>query len=363
MRSLMPLFERAISLQMELPNKSVLIYGAGNSGKLVAGYLQDNGIEVLAFIDQRPSFGKALLGKPIYSLSEAFQLFDQLTPVLISIHNRAVNMVEVAQAIRAAGFKDIFNLYHYVSRFPQDSTFRFFLANPSTLKNEYKDAQAFLSVLSDEKSSQLFIDILKFRLTGDYSFCPLPEIDYQYAPRDIPVWKNPMRLIDCGAYDGDSIDLMRKYGYDLEAVIALEPDPKNYELLCANTKGVSGIYLPCGASSTSGSMQFHCGDGEASRAVADGGQSIQMISIDEAFPNWGPNFIKMDIEGGEYPALIGATKTIARYRPGLALSAYPLPTDLWRLGLLIASMDLGYRLYLRSHGYSSFETVLYAIPD
>ena len=96
--------------------------------------------------------------------------------------------------------------------------------------------------------------------------------------------------------------------------------------------------------------------------MKDGGQSIQMISIDGAFPDWGPTLIKMDIEGGEYSALIGASKTITRYRPGLALSAYHLPTDLWRLGLLINSMDLGYQFYLRSHGYSSFDTVLYAIP-
>jgi FkbM family methyltransferase len=363
MSSVLPLFEEAVSLRMDLPNKSVLIYGAGNSGKMVANYLMANDIEVLAFIDQRYSSDKILLGKPIYSLSEALELFGQLTPLLISIHNRAVDMVAVTQIIGAAGFKEIFNLYHYVSQFPEDSTFRYFLANPSTLKNEYKDAQTFLSALSDEKSKKIFVDFLKFRLTGNYSFCPHPELDYQYAPQDIPAWKNPMRLIDCGAYDGDSISLMRQYGYVLEEVIALEPDYKNYKLLCEITKEIAGVYLPCGVSSESCTMQFHCGDGEASRAMKDGGHLIQMISIDEAFPSWGPTLIKMDIEGGEFPALMGASKTIAKYRPGLALSAYHLPTDLWRLGLLIASMDLGYQFYLRSHGYSSFDTVLYAIPQ
>lgn len=362
MSPLLPLFEEAISLQMELPNRSVLIYGAGNSGRLVASYLQTKGIEVLAFIDQRYSTDRILLDKPIHSLSKALELFGPWTAVLIAINNRAVNMVDVMQAISAAGFKTVFNLFHYVSQYPQDSTFRYFLTNPVTLKNEYQNAQSFLNVLSDQKSKKLFIDFLRFRLSGNYCFSPLPELDHQYAPKDIPVWKNPMRLIDCGAYVGDSIDSMRQYGFDLEAVIALEPDPKNYKVLCENIKEISGIYLPCGVSSTSCTVQFACGNGEASKAEKHGSQSVQMITIDESFPNWSPTLIKMDIEGGEYPALIGASKTIARYRPGLALSAYHLPTDLWRLGLLIASMDLDYQFYLRSHGYSSFDTVLYAIP-
>ena len=75
-----------------------------------------------------------------------------------------------------------------------------------------------------------------------------------------------------------------------------------------------------------------------------------------------PNFIKMDIEGGEREAILGARATIKKYKPGLAVSAYHLPTDLWGLGLLIAEIDSNYQFFVRSHAYSSFETVLYAVP-
>jgi FkbM family methyltransferase len=69
----------------------------------------------------------------------------------------------------------------------------------------------------------------------------------------------------------------------------------------------------------------------------------------------------MDIEGGEREAILGARYTIRRFRPGLAISAYHLPADLWQLGLLISEIDENYQFYLRSHGYSSFDTVLYAV--
>ena len=72
--------------------------------------------------------------------------------------------------------------------------------------------------------------------------------------------------------------------------------------------------------------------------------------------------IKMDIEGSEYDALLGGIKIIHDIRPGLAISVYHKPSDLWELPLLIDSWNLGYDLYLRSHQYNGFYVVLYAIP-
>ena len=39
------------------------------------------------------------------------------------------------------------------------------------------------------------------------------------------------------------------------------------------------------------------------------------------------NFIKMDIEGAERYALAGASKTISRFKPKMALCTYHLPDD------------------------------------
>ena len=156
--------------------------------------------------------------------------------------------------------------------------------------------------------------------------------------------------------------MFKKYGYQLESVIAFEPDLANYQLLVQNIQGQSGVFLPCGVSSSAKTVRFSAGDGEASRATEAGGIPVQMLSIDDAFPEWAPNLIKLDVEGGEYDALLGAAQTLKKYRPGLAISAYHLPSDLWRLGLLISSMQLNYRFFMRAHAYSSFDTVLYAIP-
>ena len=219
-----------------------------------------------------------------------------------------------------------------------------------------------MDLLADEKSREIYRDLIKFRTTGYYRYAPLPDVDNQYAPKDIPPWSSRLRLIDCGAYNGDSIAMFKRYGYQLESVIAFEPDLANYQLLVQNMRGQAGVFLPCGVSSSAKTVRFSAGDGEASRATEAGGIPVQMLSIDDAFPEWAPNLIKLDVEGGEYDALLGAAQTLKKYRPGLAISAYHLPSDLWRLGLLISSMQLNYRFFMRAHAYSSFDTVLYAIP-
>lgn len=340
----------------------VLIYGAGNTGKAVAKHLTLNHREVLAFIDQKSSVGSMCDGFPVLSLKQAIENYGANTSVLIAVHNRAVDMAQLIKGIKSIGFLNVCSMFDYASIFSSDDAFRYFLTDSLSLKSERVNAEKFYELLSDDFSKKLYLDLLKFRLYGDYFSCPLPTAKDQYSPEDIPRWGNPLRLIDCGAYNGDSIKLFESYGYKFESIVAFEPDLKNYQELVKNIDYPNMELIPCGVSNTAKTIKFNAGAGEGSRVSDDGVITIQMVSIDEAFSSYRANLIKMDIEGGEGDAILGAKKCIQKYRPGLALSAYHLPTDLWRLGLLIDEIDSGYNFYMRSHAYSSFDTVLYATP-
>jgi FkbM family methyltransferase len=73
------------------------------------------------------------------------------------------------------------------------------------------------------------------------------------------------------------------------------------------------------------------------------------------------NFIKMDIEGYELPALKGAEETLRKYRPRLAISIYHKLDDFITIPQFIQSLQLGYRFYIDHYTIFSEETVLYAI--
>jgi FkbM family methyltransferase len=207
---------------------------------------------------------------------------------------------------------------------------------------------------------------LSGRLVIDRAMLKLPlagKLLVQMTASQAARWAEPMRFIDCGAYDGDTIQLMLDNSYDLDAVIALEPDQHNYAKLASRFGDLNAVFLPCGVSSSAGFARFHRGLGVSSRIGEVGETTIQCVSIDEALPSFAPTLIKMDIEGAEPAALRGAERTLRRHRPGLAIAIYHKPEHLWEIPLWLARLTLGYRMYLRGHHHTGYDLILYCRAD
>jgi FkbM family methyltransferase len=75
------------------------------------------------------------------------------------------------------------------------------------------------------------------------------------------------------------------------------------------------------------------------------------------------DFIKMDIEGSEPEALVGAEQMIRKHRPQLAISIYHDLRHFASIPRWIADLGLGYRLYLDHFTIHEEETILFARPD
>ena len=76
-----------------------------------------------------------------------------------------------------------------------------------------------------------------------------------------------------------------------------------------------------------------------------------------------PDFIKMDIEGADMPALEGGIKTIPEGRPQLALSIYHSNEDFVNIPLYLNKNLKNYHFKLGHYSPWRSETVLYAIPE
>ena len=74
------------------------------------------------------------------------------------------------------------------------------------------------------------------------------------------------------------------------------------------------------------------------------------------------DFIKLDIEGSELQALLGARQSIEKYRPKLAISVYHKPNDLFEIIHFIRSNFPFYELFIEHYTIHLEETVLYAAP-
>ncbi len=71
------------------------------------------------------------------------------------------------------------------------------------------------------------------------------------------------------------------------------------------------------------------------------------------------DFVKMDIEGAEPMALMGAVRVLERFRPRLALATYHDIDHLWQLPRYLAGLELGYRFSIGHFTMHDEETVLY----
>jgi hypothetical protein len=74
------------------------------------------------------------------------------------------------------------------------------------------------------------------------------------------------------------------------------------------------------------------------------------------------DFIKMDIEGSEPEALMGAEQTIRKHRPKLAIAIYHDLRHFASIPHWIHDLNLGYKFYIGHFTIHAEETVLFARP-
>jgi len=325
-----------------------IIYGAGNIGKDVFRILKESGIHVSGFLDQKAKYHSYWDGVPIYQPNDNHFSANERnkTNVIVAIHNRDVEIPPIIEMLQSFGYGRILTLIELYDHFGKELGDRFWLTSRAYYKSFEQFIEEAFNLWEDDASKNLYKAIMKFRLTGKYDALPKPDMERQYFPPDLPAWKKPLRFVDCGAFDGDTLSYLIKNDIPIESVAAFEPDQKNFNNLSQFVKNnlicLKNVTLwPCGVHSSTKQVLFSSGKGEASAINAKGDVVIQCLSLCDAIPDFAPTLIKMDIEGAEYEALLGARDIIFKYRPGLAISLYHRPADLWQIPILINEITGG----------------------
>lgn len=173
---------------------------------------------------------------------------------------------------------------------------------------------------------------------------------------------------DLGMYTGDTLDSLikrtnnsfdRYYGIEgikqfYEKARARFPDDERLEFFnyaVSDRNGTEEMTMNSFGSFISGEMENY-GNGEK--------ETVPCITLDELLGDRRLSFIKMDIEGSEYKAILGAEKIIREQKPKLAISLYHKPQDIVTILPLIHDMVPEYRFWLRHYSTVWMETVLYA---
>lgn len=361
----------------------IAIYGAGPKGKALLEAIESTGVKVDFFIDQFIDI-KELKGKPIFRLNDVE--VNETTVIYISVHEYVTSLLKDAFIIRdhliELGFTKVFDFVQTLHEFPGylkcmakyiDGIW--LCEDKERMVNKKKIAE-FKKLLSEQKSIELLEALVSFRKNLTPETYVLPDQKIQCFPDDIDVHSkiDKLRFVDCGAYNGDTISvILQCWEKPIEYIAAFEPDKTNFEDLektIVNSNSNSGFYAaiyPCAVWSTNDILLFKSGKASASSLVDKDTScekivSVPAVSLDKTVFTLKPNYIKMDIEGAEKEALIGAERIIKTFSPVLAICVYHKPEDLWEIPLLIHDIKDDYNMYLRQHQHMCQETVLYCIP-
>ena len=155
-------------------------------------------------------------------------------------------------------------------------------------------------------------------------------------------------FIDVGVYDaGTSVKFTnlgcKVYGFEL--------DKKNYEMSKKIAKEKKFSIENYGLGSCERVAKYVSNEG-ASTLNPNGSETGKIITLDSWIEeNKLPrvDWIKMDVEGAELDALMGAATTIARFKPILTISAYHRWDDFWTIIDFIKSIRSDYEFAMRQY--------------
>ena len=105
------------------------------------------------------------------------------------------------------------------------------------------------------------------------------------------------------------------------------------------------------------------GNNAGNKLLSTGDTEVEVVTLDDDISEQ-ISVIKMDIEGAEKDAILGAEYHIRNEKPKLLISAYHLPGDLFDIPCLINDIRDDYKFYIRFNGHGCLwpcDYVLFAV--
>ncbi len=221
-------------------------------------------------------------------------------------------------------------------------------------------------LFADEESKRLYDKIIDFRLSGRLATL-MEAVSAQNAWEILQRSPKTVRKIaDFGAYTGDSArEAMARF--DLEHILAAEPDRRNFKKLSAWSESVTDCAVEChqvAVSDRVGEAEFDdSGNRNAGLCTGRTHTTVPTATPDHLLGGRAVDYIKYDIEGAEKEALNGSMQTIRAHRPALRIALYHRSADLFEIPLLLQRISPDYKLYLtRERSVPAWDIDLVAVP-
>ncbi len=325
----LPEYPRSSDMWEELRHESrpIVVYGMGNGADKLFDRLEKYGITPSdIFASDGFVRGHSFRGMRVKSFSEIKEKYPDFV-ILLSF---ATSRPEVIEMLR-----DLDGKYDmYVPDMPVADTSEYF--DMHFYNEHFEEIKEAYEALSDEESKKLFSLIIRYKLSGRMKY--LTEL--YSTPEDIfralPTEKIE-NYIDVGAYNGDTLGIAKAAFPNLKRAVCIEPDPKSYKRLLKYVDTLDGPDVECvmaaAGDSCSRGVLLSAGNRNSTVSATSSHEyrrtEVDVITVDSL--GVAADFIKYDVEGEEYPALVGSRETVRKHHPYLLVSLYHRSRDIFSL--------------------------------
>jgi FkbM family methyltransferase len=300
-------------------------------------------------------------GKPIVKIDEVplnASVISAVTRRPITIHNKLENL-----GIDHTSY--YFLLYNENLKLP---TIRYWEEAKGHFNDNISRYENLYNNLIDEVSKNTLEDIISFRETGNLAIMKNYKSRFhEMYFEDFIKLKENANFYDIGVLDGFNSDIfIQKYNYG--EILMIEPMPSSYNALLQKYSKNDRIKITqCAVSNNTGEAEFYINIEDPSQASLINSSTankikIRLETIDQLYEKSKikPDFIKMDIEGAEIKALMGALNVIKKIKPTLAISVYHDANHILEAFELLQKSTPEYKFYMRHYTEGYTETVLFA---
>lgn len=330
--------------ELAAESRPIVVYGMGNGADKLFDRLEQFNIKVSdIFASDGFVRGHSFRGFRVKSFSEIKETYSDFV-ILLSFASNRGEVIDMLWDIDR-------NYDMYVPDMPVAGVEEYF--DLDFYNRHYDEIVRAYSSLSDDESRAIFTSVINYKLTGRMKYLlecySVRDEIYSLLPRE-----KIRRVIDGGAYNGDTAREMKAYFPVLEEVYAIEPDRKNFKKLVKYSEAETEIkVIPINSavwSEDAGGSFFTSGNRNATVvATASYQHTEEEISLRriDSLDIGKVDYIKYDVEGAEAEALIGSRDIISKYTPPLIISLYHRSRDIFYLINKVREEWPEYSLYLR----------------
>ena len=349
----------------------IVLYGAGSAGIAFYNYLKDAGIEVKCFADgDSEKWGKKCEGIEIINYRDIVYRVGKDALVIVTINTDGVNYCKsFKEELKKGGHQEVHNQLHdagcenvvdyaYFRKVKQlyegDRYNLFGCSDVLLMQRKISLIEEAYSYLEDDTSREIFVKLLRYRLLNENVNIPCLSEQNRYFEYLFWEHNNKESFVDCGAFNGNSLQQLIKTCGSFNYYYGYEVDEDNYKELLAYIDTLDEKYkTKCTVFNSAvwdlnGTTTCYKLSGPGSFAHPLGESIVRTITIDDSVQR-DVSYIKMNIEGSEIRAIRGAKNTIMATHPHMMLAGYHKTKDMWEIPLLVKSYVPEYKINLRTY--------------